>query len=121
MKDNITTIADLKKDVKKFCEDRNWDQFHSPKDLAIGISIESAELLEFFRFKSDQECAELLENTNKRQEIGEEISDILFMLLRFVQKNRFELSEIFDRKLEITKIKYPIEKAKNSNKKYNEE
>ena len=59
--------------------------------------------------------------TPKVENKAEEISDILFMLLRFVQKNKFELSEIFDRKLEINRIKYPIEKSKNSNKKYNEE
>jgi len=59
MDDSSTTIKDLKDTVKKFCEDRDWDQFHNPKDLAIGIVTEASELLEIFRWKSLSEVEEM--------------------------------------------------------------
>ena len=57
--DNDTSFQELKDKVQKFCEDRDWDQFHSPKELAIGIITESSELLAHFRFKSDEEMEEI--------------------------------------------------------------
>jgi len=75
--DKKSSLQDLKEKVKTFCEERDWDQFHNPKDLAIGIITEASELLEHFRFKSKNEVKSML-NSNKRNEINEEIADILF-------------------------------------------
>lgn len=118
--DDITTINQLKDIVQKFCEDRDWDQFHPPKDLAIGISTEASELLALFRFKSEKQIRDMLANEEKRRMIGEELADVLYFIIRFAQMNEFDLSEEFSKKLKKNGEKYPINKAKGSNKKYNE-
>jgi len=118
--DNTTTFEELKLKVKNFSEDRDWDQFHSPKELAIGAITESAELLEFFRFKSDEEMKFILEDPRKRSEIGEELADIMFFLLRFSQMYGFDLSSEIAKKIDKNEHRLPVEKSKGSNKKYNE-
>lgn len=118
--DHQTNIQELKNKVQKFCEERDWDQFHNPKDLAIGLITEASELLEHFRYKSDEEMKEIMKNPKKFQEVSEEAADILYMLLRFCQMNNIDLTTAFNKKLEKNYEKYPIEKSKGSNKKYNE-
>lgn len=120
MGDDSATVKELKDKVQKFCKDRDWDQFHNPKDLAIGISTEASELLDLFRFKRDDDIKEIMSNPSKRQAVGEELADVLYFLLRFAQMNGFDLSEELNKKLEKNNIKYPVEKSKGSNKKYNE-
>jgi len=119
MKDKDNNVNDLKEKVKSFCEDRDWDQFHNPKDLAIGIITEASELLEYFRFKSEKEVGEIL-NSDKRKEITEELADIMFFVLRFAQRYDVDLSKEIEEKIKKSAVKYPIEKAKGSNKKYTE-
>jgi len=118
--DNKTNISELKDKIKKFCEDRDWDQYHNAKELTIGIVTEASELLQHFRFKSEQQINEMFKNETKRQEISEEMADILCFLLRLTQKYNIDLSEELYKKLEKNEIKYPKEKAKGSNKKYTE-
>jgi len=118
--DSETNLLDLKNMVKNFCDDRDWEKYHGAKELSIGIIMEASELLEHFRFKSDIEIEEILENITKRDAIGEELADIFFLILRFAQKYNFNLSSELIRKIEINKSKYPINKAKGSNKKYTE-
>ena len=118
--DSNTTIEELKKLVKKFCEERDWDQYHNAKDLAIAISIETSELLEIFRWKSKNEVKELFQNKIKKENIEDEIADIFYFLLRFAQKHNIDLSKTLRKKLEKNQEKYPVEKFKGSNKKYNE-
>jgi NTP pyrophosphatase (non-canonical NTP hydrolase) len=120
MSDKDITIFELKQKVQKFCEDRNWDQFHSPKDLIIGVITEAGELLEPFRFKSDKEIEEMLSDKSKRDAIGAELADVLYFLIRFSQRNNFDLSSLLIKKLAENDKKYPIGKAKDSNKKYTE-
>ena len=117
--DNKITIEQLKKEVQKFCEDRDWDQFHNPKELAIGISTEANELLQLFRFKSEDDMKALM-NSDKRTEVEEELADVLYFVLRFAQMNNIDLSTIVNNKIEKNDKKYPLEKAKGCNKKYDE-
>ena len=118
--DEQVNIEELKDIVKKFCDDRDWGQFRSPKELAIGAVTESAELLDLFRFKSDEEIKIMLEDAQKRERISEELSDVLFFVIRFCQKYDFDVFECFQNKINKNALKYPIEKAKGQNKKYNE-
>lgn len=106
--------------VRRFCEERDWNQFHNPKDLAIGISTEANELLDIFRFKSDDQMTEIFTDPMKREHVEEEIADTLFFVLRFAQMNDIDLVEALDRKLAKNAEKYPVEKAKGSNEKYTE-
>lgn len=118
--DHKTNIQELKERIKKFCEDRDWDQYHGAKDLAIGIITESSELLEHFRFKSEKEIEEMFKNQEKKQDISEEMADVLYFLLRLAQKYDIDIATELNKKMEKNEKKYPIEKAKGSNKKYNE-
>jgi len=118
--DEKITIAQLKESVKHFCEERDWDQYHNAKDLAIGIITESSELLEHFRFKSEEDVNEFLNINSNKEEISEEISDILFFILRFAQKYQIDISNKFYQKLDKNSLNYPIDKTKGLNKKYTE-
>ena len=106
--------------MRRFSQERDWNQFHNPKDLAIGIVTEGSELLEKFRFKSEAETIELLNSEASRQEINEELSDILYFVLRFAQRYGIDLSTELGKKVKKNAIRYPIDKAKGSNKKYDE-
>lgn len=118
--DKNTNIQELKSQIKDFCTARDWDQFHNPKDLAIGISTEANELLDLFRFKSENEISDLLKQPEFRNKVEHELADVFFFVLRFAERNNVDLRRAFDAKMQINASKYSIEKAKGSNKKYNE-
>ena len=115
----MKSIEELTKIVQEFCEARDWDQYHNPKDLAIGLSTESNELLDIFRFKSEEQMKQIL-NSNKKEHVEEEIADIFFFVLRFAQMNHIQLDEILLKKIEKNNKKYPVDKVKGRNEKYNE-
>lgn len=114
------SIKDLKEVVRKFCEVRDWDQFHGPKDLAIGVITEAAELLEHFRFQSPEQAIALLGDPKIRQEIENELADVLFFLLRFAQRFDVDLSRALYNKIGIIEKNYPVDKVKGKNVKYTE-
>jgi|SRR5690554_1063921 len=118
--DEKTTINKLKELVADFCNKRNWSQFHNPKDLAIGISTEANELLEIFRFKSLKEIKIMFQDSSKRIKIEEELADTFFFILRFAQMFDIDLDNILKDKINKNSIKYPLDIAFGSNKKYNE-
>lgn len=118
--ENKVTLEELITKVKSFCEEREWDQFHNPKDLAIGISTEANELLDIFRFKSIEQMQAMLGNTETKRHIEEELADVFFFVLRFAQMNNLDLVQCLDNKLVKNAIKYPVDKAKGSNLKYTE-
>jgi NTP pyrophosphatase (non-canonical NTP hydrolase) len=115
--DALTTLQSA---VRTFCEDRDWNQFHGPKDLAIGLITESSELLEHFRFKSEAECKALLAHPKKSKAIRHELADVFFFLLRFSQMYGIDLAEALREKMEQNAAKYPVEKSRGSNQKYTE-
>ncbi len=99
------------KRIKKFVSERDWDQFHSPANLAKSISIESAELLECFQWDN--------ENYNK-EHVLEELADVINYCVQMADKLDVDLDEIVNKKLDLTEKKYPVEKAKGTSKKYTE-
>lgn len=117
--DKEVTLEELKNKVKEFCEKRDWDQFHNSKELAIGISTEANELLQIFRFKSEEDMKKVM-SSDKRIEVEEELADVLYFVLRFAQMNNIDLSSAVSNKIEKNDKKYPAEKVKGCNKKYNE-
>lgn len=116
----MSQLDELMQKVKQFCEERDWDQYHNPKDLAIGLSTESNELLDIFRFKSEDQMREMMKDISKREAISEELSDVFFFLLRFSQMYGFDMKEGLEQKIEKNNQKYPVDKAKGSNLKYTE-
>ena len=99
----------LMQEIKQFNEERDWDQFHSPENLAKSISIEAGELLECFQWNS---------NYNK-DEVCEELADVFTYCIQMAMKLEVSPEEIIMKKLENTKKKYPVEKAKGVSTKYN--
>ena len=120
MDDSTATVASLKGEVKAFCEERDWDRFHNPKDLAIGMVTEASELLDIFRFKDADQCQVLLSDSGSREHIEEEVADVLYFVLRFAQMNGIDLSEALESKISKNARKYPVDLSKGKNLKYTE-
>ncbi len=113
----MNTLDDLQKRVVKFRDDRDWKQFHTPKDLAMAIAIEAAELMECFRWKTNEEVKKDIKS-DKLAEINEEIADILILLLNLSDILGIDLIKETNHKLAINAKKYPISKSKGNAKKY---
>ena len=103
------------KQVLKFRDDRNWKQFHNPKDLAISISLEAAELLEVFQWSADDVICE-----SKKDKIKEELADVVNYCILMADACDLDLDEIVQAKLKRNNEKYPVEKAYGSKEKYTE-
>lgn len=101
--------------VIEFRDKRNWQQFHNPKDLAISLSIEASELLENFQWKDSEEAVE-----NNLNNIKDEIADILIYSILMSNELNIDIETAIIEKLEKNKIKYPVDKAYGSNKKYDQ-
>ena len=101
--------------VLKFRDDRNWKQFHNPKDLAISISLEAAELLEVFQWSAEDVVCE-----TKIDKIREELADVLNYCILMADACGLNMDEIIVEKVKRNGVKYPVEKAKDSAKKYDE-
>jgi len=108
----MTDIDLVLQELVKFRNDRNWEQFHNAKDLALAISIEAGELLEVFLWKDPKEA--------KTDKIKEELADILAFAFLLAEKYGFNIKEIMLEKIKRNEMKYPIDKAKGTAKKYNE-
>ena len=118
--DHKTNIHELKEKVKDFCEARDWSKFHNAKELTIGIVTEASELLQIFRFKSEEEVNKLFEDPIRKKEISEELVDTLYFILRLSQMYDIDLTTELDKKIKKNNDKYPVEKVKGINKKYSE-
>ena len=101
------------KQVLKFRDDRDWKQFHNPKDLAISISLEAAELLEVFQWSGTD-----VSNDGKQDKIKEELADVINYCILMADACNLDLDEIVQAKVKRNSEKYPVDKAKGSNKKY---
>ena len=101
--------------VLKFRDDRNWKQFHNPKDLAISISLEAAELLEVFQWSADDVICE-----NKKDKIREELADVVNYCILMADACGLDLDEIVQAKIKKNNEKYPVEKAYGNKEKYTE-
>jgi NTP pyrophosphatase (non-canonical NTP hydrolase) len=120
MSDSVTTVAELKQIVKDFSDARDWDRFHGARDLAIGVVTEASELLQEFRFKSEDEIEGMFRDPRKTEMIGDEIADTLYFILRIAQKYNLDLSRELQRKMKKNAVNYPVEKSRGSNTKYSE-
>ncbi|MBI3989093.1 MAG: nucleotide pyrophosphohydrolase [candidate division NC10 bacterium] len=113
-------MQDLIKAVMRFRDERDWKQFHNPKDLAISVALEAAELLEHFQWKSNEEVANALKEPGLKGRIGEEMADILLLLISLADVAGVDLQEAAWRKLRKNEERYPVEKAKGTAKKYDQ-
>jgi|SRR6266568_4982232 len=112
------TLAELAVRLREFADERDWDQFHSPKNLAMALSVEASELMEHFQWLTEEQSSAL--TPEKRQQVCEEIGDVLIYLTRLADKLGIDLVEVAFEKLEVNRIKYPADKVRGSAKKYTE-
>ena len=108
----MDSIQEITGALVKFRNERDWEQFHNPKDLALALSVEAGELLEAFIWKSSEE-------TNK-EKIKEELADVFAYAFLLADRCGFDVKEILLEKIRINGEKYPVSKAKGTAKKYNE-
>ncbi len=113
----MITLQDLIKKIIDFRNDRDWKQFHNPKDLAISLSLEASEVVEHFQWKNKEEIEKYIK-TNKN-EIGEELADVLYWVLLMSYDLGIDILDALDKKMDINIAKYPISKAKGRHTKYN--
>ena len=113
-------IKKIQKKLNKFSKDRNWEQFHTPKNLSIALSVEVSELLEIFQW-SNSGGLEEISNLKKRKEIEEEIADIFIYLIKILEKlDNPNIENIINAKIKKNEKKYPIEKSFGKSNKYND-
>lgn len=108
----MSDIKDITEALIKFRNERDWEQFHNPKDLALALSIEAGELLENFLWKSPEVA--------DKEKVKEELADVLAYSFLLAEKYGFDVKEILLEKIKKNGEKYPVEKAKGTAKKYNE-
>ncbi|MBI2312874.1 MAG: nucleotide pyrophosphohydrolase [Betaproteobacteria bacterium] len=112
----IESLEALEQRLKKFVAERDWDQFHSPKNLSMAIAAEAAELMEHFQWLTLEESDNLPPET--RDEVELEVADILFFLLRLCDRLDIDLLAAATRKVAINEKKYPVEKSRGKSTKY---
>ncbi|MDZ4099591.1 MAG: nucleotide pyrophosphohydrolase [Methylophilaceae bacterium] len=112
------SLEELRSRINQFVKERDWEQFHSPKNLAMAMIVEAAELVEHFQWDTLEESRQL--SDEKREQVGQELADTFVYLLRIAEVTGIDLIEATNRKIDLNAQKYPVEKVKGSNKKYTE-
>jgi dCTP diphosphatase len=113
---NQRNLSDLQEALRRFASERNWDQFHSPKNLAIALSVEAAELLEHFQWITEEQSRNL--PTAELAKVQEELADVLLYLIRLSDKLNVDLARAATEKMDLNARKYPIEQSRGTSKKY---
>lgn len=110
MPDSTTTVAQLREAMGRFVAERDWERFHSPKNLAMGLSVEAAELMEHFLWEDNEASRGVVRDAAKLGEVADEMADVACYLLALSNTLGIDLSEAVVAKLAKTARKYPVEK-----------
>lgn len=116
--DHSTSIEQLKQVVADFVDERDWQQFHSPKNISMALAIEAAELMEHFQWISMEESRQVSDNPDKSREVAEEMADVFCYLLAIANELDIDLASSLDKKMVKNRQKYPADVFKG---KYGEE
>ena len=108
--DQDTSVASLRDMVRSFVSERDWEKFHSPKNISMALAVEAAELMEHFQWISMEDSRQL--DHDKRVEVGEEIADVFCYLLAISNSLDLDLTETLHRKMELNRQKYPVQEFK---------
>lgn len=111
-------LVALRDEVRAFVRERDWDQFHTPKNLAVSLCVEAAELLEPFQWLATGSASELTDL--KRDQVRYEMADVMVYLIRLADKMDVDLAAAVLEKLELNRAKYPVDKARGDARKYDE-
>lgn len=118
MNEHESHLAELKRRLRQFAEERDWEQFHSPKNLAMALIVEAGELVEHFQWLSQDESRRL--PTATRAKVEEELADVLLYLVRLADMLDVDLLAAAERKIALNARKYPADQVRSSAKKYTE-
>lgn len=118
--DSATTIADLKQRVLAFVQARDWEQFHSPKNLSMALAAETGELMEHFLWVTPEQSRAIALDPAKRRRIADELADVVIYALEFANITGLDVAAAIDAKMEANAMKYPVEKARGRSDKYTE-
>lgn len=113
-------IRELYAEIDSFIQERDWEQFHSVKNLSMALSIEAGELMEIFQWMSEEQSNLVKDNPKLRTRLDDEIADVFVYLLRIAKRTNTDLESAVRNKMKKNKEKYPVELAKGNSKKYNE-
>ncbi len=112
-------IEEIRKRLAAFAGERDWDQFHSPKNLAMGLAAEAAELLEIFQWLTEEQSREIVHNDRDMALVREEVADVFIYLVRLADKLGVDIEKEVNEKMKINEKKYPVELSKGNATKYN--
>lgn len=118
MNDRDTHLQEIKDKVLHFAQERDWEQFHSPKNLSMAISAEAAELMEHFLWTTPEASRTDLANPKLRSKVEEELADVFIFAIEFANMTGIDISAIIEKKMRRNAEKYPVEKAKGRSDKY---
>jgi NTP pyrophosphatase (non-canonical NTP hydrolase) len=116
---NINVPA-LHEEIEVFVSDRDWDQFHSIKNLSMALSVESSELLELFQWMKEEDSNQISSNPVLMEKVNDEVADIFVYLMRIVAKADIDLEKAVRNKMKKNAQKYPVERSRGSSRKYDE-
>ena len=106
--------------IQDFCTERDWDQFHTAKDIAIGMVTESAELLDLFRFRTPEQVESAVRDPVTREKVSDELADVFYWVIRFAERNDIDLAQALEAKMIKNRKNYPVEKSRGKNLKYDQ-
>ena len=112
-------LSEIRKRLAQFAEVRNWDQFHSPKNLSMGLAAEAAELLEIFQWLTEEQSKEIIKDEKEMALVREEIADVFIYLVRLSDKLGVDIEKAVEEKMKLNEKKYPVELSKGNATKYN--
>ena len=118
--DSATTVSDLKSRVLAFVRERDWEQFHTPKNLSMALAAESGELMEHFLWATADQSRAIAIDPAKRAKIADELADVVIYALEFANMTGLDLSAAIEEKMVANAKKYPVEKARGRSDKYTE-
>jgi dCTP diphosphatase len=118
--DQNTTIAALKERVKKFVDDRGWAKYHNPKDVAVSITIEAAELVEIFQWVKDSEQDKITQDSAKMQKLKDELADVMIYCVSLANVLDIDIGQAVFQKIAKNEGKYPVDRIKGDYRKYRE-
>jgi dCTP diphosphatase len=118
--DTATTLAELKTRILAFARERDWEQFHAPKNLSMALAAEAGELMEHFLWATPEASKAIAADPSKRGKIAEELADVAIYALEFANATGIDLAAAIEAKMEANARKYPVEKARGRSDKYTE-
>jgi NTP pyrophosphatase (non-canonical NTP hydrolase) len=120
LSDSATTVAELKNRVLAFARERDWEQFHAPKNLSMALAAEAGELMEHFLWATPEESRAVARDPARSARIAEELSDVVIYALEFANATGIDLASSIEAKIAANAAKYPVDKARGRSAKYTE-